>query len=247
MLVVVFFSASQSKLPGYILSVTVACGILIARVLDSALATPEGRAGGLVRRATAALAGLCLVVAVVAALAGGSHLQSLATALRISVEQAGALYHSAVPVMVVVGVFAVLGALASHRRSIPLCFLCLALFPQVFGQTSLTAFSVVFEAKSARRLADKCAELPATTELACLECFPSGLPFYLGRTLPVVSYDGWEFTSNYILYSIRTTGKWPGKVVLRSDLNGWLKSRPGPVCLITPAGRRAELSRHCQG
>ena len=176
-LVVVFFSISQSKLPGYILSATVPCGILVARVLDRALTAPEGRAGRLVRRATAALAGLCVVVAAVAAAAGASQTQALAKPLRISMDAASGLHHAAITLMVAVGVFAGLGAFAFLRRNVPLCFLCLALFPQAFGQTSFPVFSVIFEAKSARRLADQCAALPATTELACVECFPNGSPW----------------------------------------------------------------------
>src|SRR5262249_57097945 len=75
-LVVLFFSISQSKLPGAILSVTVASGILLARILDAALATPEGRASGLVRRATAVGAGLCLVGAGIMLLVGASQMQA---------------------------------------------------------------------------------------------------------------------------------------------------------------------------
>lgn len=241
-LVVVFFSISQSKLPGYILSATVPCGILVARVLDRALTTPEGRAGRLVRRATAALAGLCLVVAAVAAAAGVSQMHALAKPLRISEDAASGLHHAAITLMIAVGVFAGLGAFAFLRRNVPLCFLCLALFPQAFGQTSFPVFSVIFEARSARRLANQCAALPATTELACVECFPNGLPFYLGRTLTLVSSDCEELTSNYIIYSAGKLGKWPENVVPLSGLNLWLKSREGPVCLIAPAERRWELT-----
>ena len=59
--VLVFFSLSQSKLPGYILSVTVACGILLARLFDAALAAR--RAGRLVfvHRAAMAFAVVCLL------------------------------------------------------------------------------------------------------------------------------------------------------------------------------------------
>ena len=73
-------------------------------------------------------------------------------------------------------------------------------------------------------------------------CFPNGLPFYLGRTPTLVSSDCAELTSNYIIYSAVKLGKWPEKVVPLSGLNLWLKSRPGPVCLIAPAERRWELA-----
>ncbi len=241
-LAVVFFSTSQSKLPGYILSVTIACGILVARVLNSALMMPEGRAGRLVRRATGALAGLCLVVTAVAALPGVWQTQALAKSLRLSANEAGSLYHAAVPVMVVVGAFAGIGAFAFLRRSIPLCFLCLAVFPQAFGHASFTGFSVIFAAKSARPLAEKCAVRPATVQLACLECFPNGLPFYLGRTVTLFSRDCRELTSNYILYATGKPGKWPETLVPLPEMNGWLKSRQGPVLLIAPSRRREELT-----
>ena len=241
-LVVVFFSISQSKLPGYILSVTVACGVLIARLWDSALTTPEGPASGVVRRATAALAWISLVLVPVAAFGGASQTRTLANLLQISVNDAGGLYRAAVPVMVVVVAFASLGVFAVRRGSVSLCFLCLALASQAFGHASFATFALIFEAKSARRLAEKCAALPAVTELACLECFPSGLPFYLGRTLTLVSRDCDELTSNYIVYSATRLGKWPEKVVPVSELNRWLKSREGPVCLIATTDRRWELT-----
>jgi len=241
-LVVLFFSLSQSKLPGYILSVTVACGILVARILDTALATPEGRASDLVRRATAAGAVLCLVAAAILALLGASQMQALAKPLRISADEAKGLFQAAIPVVVVLAVLGVLGALAFLRRSLPFCFLCLVVFPPVFGHASFATFSVIFEAKSARRLARDFAALPTTTELACLECFPSGLPFYLGRTLTLFSKDGRELTSNYVLYSIEKTGKWPENIFPVSELNPWLDSRKGSIYLIGPPGRREKLN-----
>jgi 4-amino-4-deoxy-L-arabinose transferase-like glycosyltransferase len=240
--VVVFFSISQSKLPMYILTVTVGCGILLARLLDLALGTPDSRAALVVRRA--ALGGACLggILVTIVAWVGHSQTHKVADVLKMSVDEAGGLYHAAVPLIVVVMVFAGLAAFAFYLRSVPLCFLCLTLFPQVFGYALFPACSKIFEANSARRLAQNCALLPATTELACLECFPTGLPFYLGRTPTLVSRDCSELTSNYVLYSIRTAGKWPEKAVPLPDLNRWLKARPGPVCLITPKARRWELA-----
>ena len=71
--VVVFFSISQSKLPGYILSVAVSGGILVARLFDAALATPDGRPARLVGRATLMFAMVCLLMAVVM-MVGASHM-----------------------------------------------------------------------------------------------------------------------------------------------------------------------------
>jgi hypothetical protein len=115
-------------------------------------------------------------------------------------------------------------------------------FPPVVGHTSFATFSVIFEARSARRLARDFASLPSTTELACLECYPNGLPFYLGRTLTLFSKDGGELTSNYILYSIEKTGIWPENTFPVSELNGWLDSRKRSIYLIGPPGRREKLT-----
>ena len=48
--VVVFFSLLQSKLPGYVLSVTVPFGILVAQLLERAFQRPEGTAASLILR-----------------------------------------------------------------------------------------------------------------------------------------------------------------------------------------------------
>ena len=241
--VIGFFSISQSKLPGYILSATVACGILVARLLDSAWTAPDGRAGRLVRRATALSAAICLLVGLVGLAAGATHMQGLAKPLKIPLAEAQGLYQAAVPVLVVLAVSGAFGAFAFLRHNLPLCFLSLTLFPLAFGLSAFTCFSVIFEAKSARRLANDFSTcVPASTELACLECFPCGLPFYLGRTLTVFSTDGRELTSNYIVYSIGRTGKWPAKILPVTELDGWLNShKDRPLYLIASGGSRENL------
>jgi 4-amino-4-deoxy-L-arabinose transferase-like glycosyltransferase len=241
-LVVAFFSISQSKLPAYILSVTVPCGILVARLFDAAFTTPEGWAARLARRATTVLAWVCLVGAPIATWVASSQTNRLARSLHLSVEQASGLVQAALPLTVVVVSFAGLEILVSRRRSVPLCFLCLAVSIQACGHASLATFSLIFEAKSARQLAGKLAALPTATEVVCLECFPSGLPFYLGRTLTLFSHDCGELTSNYIIYSASKLGRWPERVIPRTELRHWLASREGPACLIAVSGRRPELN-----
>jgi len=240
--VVLFFSISQSKLPGYILSVTVAGGILIARIIVAALENPGGGAGKLVRRGTVAFACICFVAATVTLIMGAVYMKALTKPLRIPVEDAASLYQATLPMIIVGAAFGFLSGFALVRNSIPLCFLCFAMFPPVFCQASLPWASVVFEAKSAHRMAKELAKLPAATELACLECFPNGLSFYLARTLTVFTKDGAELTSNYIIHSIKKTGKWPRTVLSLTGLNDWLNSRKGSVYLITPARHREKLA-----
>jgi hypothetical protein len=238
--VIVFFSISQSKLPGYILSVTVPCGILLARLFDAALTSPESRKGRVIQRATGAAAVLCCLAALIIA-AGPLQWPWLIQKLRISQADAGQLSHATMPLLLVLGGLAVCGLVACYRRSVLLCFLCLAFFSPVVVNASAGLLQVVFDAKSGRRIADKLTGLPPHTEIACLECFPNGLPFYLGRTATLISRDGGELTSNYIISTLKKSGPWPKQIVRLSDFDAWLASRTTPVCLIVRRDARDKL------
>ncbi len=240
LVVVGFFSISQSKLPGYILSVAVASGILVARLFEAGLVMPESRPGRLVTRATAMFGVACLLVAVVA-VAGTPQAGVLAEPLGIPVGDAEHLGQRAAPLIVLVVVFGAFAWLARWRRSPSLCFVCLALFPPLVAIVGLGAWDVIFDAKSGRRLAGQLSALPAETELACLECFPNGLPFYLNRTATLISQDGGELTSNYILYSMKSHSQPPRQIVPLADFEGWLASRKTPVYLIARQSNRDKL------
>ncbi|HWW00154.1 MAG TPA: glycosyltransferase family 39 protein [Candidatus Acidoferrum sp.] len=237
--VIVFFSLSQSKLPGYILSVTVACGILLARLLEAALTAPEGKAARILARGTAVFALLCLLVAMVAVL-GASQVQLVAKPLRITVVEAKQLGQGAGPLALLLAGFSAFAMLARYRHSASLCILCLAAFPPLLIHLSVGVLDAVFDAKSGRRIARQLSGLPEKTELACLECFPNGLPFYLKRTATLISRDGHELTSNYIISSLEKGRPWPGQIVPLADFDGWLASRKAPVCLIV---RREDCER----
>ena len=241
-LVVVFFSISQSKLPGYILSVTVACGLLVARLFDTALAQPGGRVARLVGRATTAFGVLCLALAVVA-IAGSPHVPALAKPLRIPLADAARLGQCVLPLAILLTGFGVFALVARFRRSVALSFLCLALFTPLFVNVNLGVFDVIFSAKTARNLARALPPLPPGTELACLECFPNGLPFYLGRTATLITRDGGELTSNYILFGLTKQASWPRNLVPVGQLEAWLASRKTPVFLIVRPEDRAKLER----
>jgi hypothetical protein len=97
------------------------------------------------------------------------------------------------------------------------------------------------EASSSRALAARLSALPETTELVGLECYPNGLSFYLGRTMTVVTKDGGELTSNYVLYMLRRTELWPSGVVRLDEFPGWLASRTHPVYLVARTRRLESL------
>lgn len=100
---------------------------------------------------------------------------------------------------------------------------------------------VIFGAKSGRQIASQLSALPAGTELACLECFPNGVPFYLRRTATLISRDGSELTSNYIIYFLKNAPQWPKQIVPLTDFDAWLASQKTPVYLIVREGNRSKL------
>ena len=240
--VVVFFSISQSKLPGYILSVTVASGILLARLLDAALTNPQGRAARLVGRATVAFAIVCLFLAATAAvMLGTSRMHLLARPMRIPMADAEGLGRPMLPLAVALAAFGVFGVVARYRRSVSLCFLCFALFMPLAANAGMGVINVIFDVKSGRPIARQLSAVPAGTELACLECFPNGVPFYLRCTATLISRDGGELTSNYIIYSLKEDPQWPKQIVPLADFDAWLASLKNPVYLIVRQSNRNKL------
>jgi 4-amino-4-deoxy-L-arabinose transferase-like glycosyltransferase len=240
--VVVFFSISQSKLPGYILSVTVSSGILVARMFDVALAAPDGRAARLVGRATMAFALVCLlavVAVVVAQVVWQMHM--LIKPLRITAADAEQLGRAAIPVAVALAAFGVFGLVARCRRSTLLCFLCFTLCVPVGANAGMGVIDVIFGAYSGRQIAGRLSAVSAGAELAGLDCFPNGLLFYLGRPATLISRDGHELTSNYIMYCLNRDSRWPKRIVPRADFDNWLASQKTPVYLMVHKSNREKL------
>ena len=238
--VVIFFSLSKSKMPGYILSATVACGILVARFFEQALKHPGGRAARIAGRAAVILAVLCGLVAV-AALWLSTRMALLAKPFGLAPAVAGELGDHLVPLAALLLAFAVLGGLARFRRNAGLYFVVFALFPPLLFGLNVGAIEVVFNTKSARQLAQTMPVLPAQTEVVCLECFPDGLPFYLQRTATLVTTDGHELTSNYILYRLRQDPRWPASLVPVAAAGPWLSARTHPVYLLAHASDRPQM------
>jgi hypothetical protein len=240
--VVAFFSISQSKLPGYILSVTISSGILVARMFDAALTTPDGRVARLVGRATMVFTVVCLLVAVALVVAQGVwQMHMLIKPLRITAAEAERLGWAAVPLAVALAAFGAFGLAARCRRSVPLCFLCFAFFVPLGANAGMGVIEVIFDANSGRQIARQLPTMPAGTELAGLECFPNGLLFYLGRPATLISRDGHELTSNYIMYCLNQDARWPKRIVPLADFDVWLASRKTPVYLIVREGCRSKL------
>jgi len=238
--VVIFFSLSNSKMPGYILSTTVACGILVARFFDKALTDDGGKIARIARHAAIGFAAVCLLT-MAAVIFLSSHTQLLARPLGISVAEASQFNLHTTIAIVLLLLFALFALLAGCKRNIKFCFVCFALFPLLLVNVNYGMLNVVFSAKSARTLAQQFPALSPQTELACLECFPSGLPFYLKRTATLITKDGRELTSNYIIFRLKTENPWPTNLVPVAELNQWLAARNHPVFLLARQEDRSRL------
>jgi 4-amino-4-deoxy-L-arabinose transferase-like glycosyltransferase len=240
--VVIFFSLSKSKLPGYILTATVACGILTARFFERALANPSGKAARIIGRAAITLAILCFAVAI-AAFVLSTRMGSLAKPLGLSIADAEELSHHFITPIILLSVFVVLGLVARFRRCVCFAFVCFAIFPLLLFTLNFGVIKTVFNGKSARQLSQKIPALPPETKLAFLECFPSGLPFYLDRTATLFTKDGSEITSasNYILFRLKNDPAWPTNLVQVTNFDLWISQRKQPVYLVAREKNRVEL------
>jgi hypothetical protein len=145
-------------------------------------------------------------------------------------------------VALVCGGFFGLALAARLRRSVPLAVACLALvLPALLGVTA-RGFAAYAEARSSRALAHQILELPRGTDVACMRCFPSSLPFYLGRPVTLVSDDASELRSNYVDFRVTRDGIPPPGVVRRDGLEAWLAGHREPVYLLASDDEQQALA-----
>jgi 4-amino-4-deoxy-L-arabinose transferase-like glycosyltransferase len=240
--VVIFFSLSKSKLPGYILTATVASGILVARFFERAMANPDGKAARSVCRAAITLAVLCSAAAIAAAVLS-TKMKSLAGPMDLTAADAETLGRHFTTPVVLLSVFAVLGLLTYFRRDAGLVLVCFALFSLLWFTTNLGAIEVIFNINSSRQMSQKIPALPPETRLVFLECFPSGLPFYLNRTATLFTKEGKEITSasNYILFRLQNDLQWPTNLMPVTNFDQWISRRNQEIYLITREKNRSRL------
>jgi 4-amino-4-deoxy-L-arabinose transferase-like glycosyltransferase len=238
--VVVFFSISQSKLPGYVLTGVAALGMLTARVIDLACERPDGRAHRLVLRGAVVLAVTAAAAAALLA-AARSTPGGLPALLHVHGGELERLAPAMGPLPWSLAALALVAAVGRWRRDLRVVCAAFALPPLLLLTTAFGGVRAYAEAGSARALARRIPSLPATTELACLECLPNGLPFYLKRTITLITRDGAETTSNYVIFVLRQSSAWPAGVVRLSDLDRWLAWRDRSVFLLADAHHQAAL------
>jgi len=238
--VLVFFSLSRTKQPGYILTGVVAAGVCVGRGLGHAWRNPTGRAARLVAVATVALAGLALILAGVYAWTMSRGSTDTAHLAVVSTKQR--LFAALWPWLAIVLVAVVLlGAAAYLRRRTGLAVAAFAALPLALIAVMLPGLNAVARARSAKPLADSLTSLPGDTEIACLDGYPAGLSFYLGRTLTILSEDGLPLRSNFILYWLRRVPVRPETVVAPADRDAWLASRTTDALVLAPESARRDL------
>ncbi len=239
--VVLFFSISQSKLPGYILTAVMALGVLTARVFAMALSDTTGRAARIVWHGTMPL----LLFSIIAALLLGAIAfdpELLKSRLTSKQELFDPFIPAILPMALSFAFVALLSMCALWTRNTRLIFAAFISFPLLLLTVNFNALSIYAETRSTRSLAEKISTtLTPTTELVCIECLPNGLPFYLKRLVTVLSRDGNELTSNYVIFTLASGKPWPEGIVPIAQAHDWLATRTHPVYLLADKNWLAAL------
>jgi len=240
LVVLIFFSFSHSKQAGYILSAAVPVGVIVAKWFDPADEDAVSESGAaVIRRGCIALAALAatLVVALLA-LGGIGEIRDRVVRLvpALVPELAPRIWIVELGLCLVL----VLVAIAVWGQSRRLAFSAFVASPFLLATLWFGPWSRIAEERSSRELAAAVSTLAADADVACVWCFPTSLPFYLGRTIGVVSERGGELTSNYLLYGLEQGYEWPEPLIRDRDAEGWLSARRKPVFLLAPARHGGE-------
>ncbi len=242
--IVAFFSASNSKLPGYILPVFPALALLLGRYVEEA------------PRRIVAVNALLAVVAGIALLAAAGCAGRFA---RIPAEAAA--YRAWMPWIAASGL-ALLGgagvALWNLRRSRPQHHVAaIAIGGFLAGQLLLAGFGPVAALRTGANLlpAIRAALTPAT-HLYSVGMYEQALTFYLGRTATLVDYQdefafGLEQQPALAIPTLDAfTARWtrearagiPGLAIIRADLVDTLRRRGVPLRLVAADARRSVIA-----
>ncbi|WP_162559956.1 glycosyltransferase family 39 protein [Methylotetracoccus oryzae] len=236
--VVIFFSLSQSKLPGYILTAAVALGVLVARLLAPALGlTADRLRSAVLRHGTLAFACAAVVCA------GAAAVPVIAPEWVANVAPRPARYLGtlATPLAWLATVFAAaaLAALTAFlRRDTRLAGLTFMFFPLALVPVLTAGMNPYVQHRSAKALMQSLPPLPSETVLVCFRCYPNGWSFYSKQLVTVVTAsEGYELQSNYIRFALQGTEVWPERMIRDKDFPRWLATLRVPAMILA---RRAD-------
>ncbi len=236
-----FFSLSQSKLAGYVLSATVALGILTARLFDRAFDDPAASAARVVIRGSVLLliasGAFALWLAIELLFPG--ELTSYFEIRSGDYERAKALFPG---LLMTCLALAATASVAVFTRRVGVALGAFLLFPVGLLTVSFEGMKTAAEQTSSIQLARGLQSINSEATVACLGCYPTGLAFYLQRELVLVTVDGSETTSNYIPFYLANES-WPPQVISLSRTREWLRSRRGALLLIARGERVLTLKR----
>jgi len=201
-----FFSLSQSQLPGYFLPAIVPLGILMARAWDDVATPGATRSPDWLTAGFASLLGVGLLVAASSQLAvfGSPHSH---WARQLDPTVFAMLKPSVLYTGLILAALAVVGRnIAARARGTSLSVATLVLLaltaPALLGRW-IAPLKAYAENNSSRRLADTILSSPEKDlPIYGYYYFRTSLPFYLQRTVGLVTTDGNELTSNYLAWRV---------------------------------------------
>ncbi|HKE12310.1 MAG TPA: glycosyltransferase family 39 protein, partial [Myxococcota bacterium] len=130
---------------------------------------------------------------------------------------------------------------AWRTRSARGAFAAFTFLPLAVVLVGFGPWARVAERRSARSLAAAVNSLAQGAEIVCVRCFPISLPFYLGRTITVVTETGGELSSNYVKFALERGDHWPRSLVRGSELEARVALRDRPVFLLADESGQPEL------
>jgi 4-amino-4-deoxy-L-arabinose transferase-like glycosyltransferase len=203
----VFFSLSQSQLPGYFLPAIVPLGILMAKTWDDVGSNTSLRSPDWLTAGFATLLGVGLIVAASSQLAifgsAHSHLAQTLHPAVFALVRPSLLYTG-----LILAALAVVGRnVAARARGAPLSlatFALLALTTPMLLARWVAPLKAYAETNSSRRLASTLLSSPEKElPIYGYYYFHTSLPFYLRRPVGLVTTGGEELTCNYLALRIR--------------------------------------------
>lgn len=236
---IIFFSLSKSKQPAYILSIAAPVAILVARIFENAIAQPALGSAKMIRIATGILGAIMIVagagITLVPTPTLGRWLHAAPTTMDKMMPLIGPLRVS----LIALGVVGIAGV---FRRSAMTSFVFFAAILPALGICGFNNLAAYTAHRSSKDIAESIPQLPPGTEIASYQIYQSAIPFYLQRQITLITEDGSETGSNYIIYTLKKSPEWPPQMVRASQIEGWLASRTNAVFLVAGRGRTNELA-----